>query len=545
MYRCLGFVRLRDYAEERLGLGARTVQEMMRTEEALRGRPLVAAAFTSGRITSSHVRVLVRVVDPRSEKEWVRLASRLSVRELSERMTSGPEGVARLESGREESLSTIRMETPAWIAGLWRDAITLVRRLMGRQLPRGACLEMILAEFAGSLPAAGSDGAPGQAVAPGEGNAGVGSGEAAAGSCAAPSTEAPPAAEREDPPDARALDGELRRLVTLRQREEIALGERLLSLAENRAYRSLGYRSLEALAGDRFGLSPRRLYYLLALQRALRRLPRLRKAYLSGDLTLRKVLLIRDLADRFTESRWIARARSVTLRRLGDEVSFWRLLEDSRPIVWRLLRGGPIPEGIALAPGRPPRLEKRPHQPELHGSALSASALLRALERDEALQPLPQRTCRLEIRVERGVETLWREVVARCRTVIREDLTSADVLSLALAAFWQTWDNDETRSQSRRHRALERDGWRCTAPGCHSIGSGQLQEHHIVFRAMGGSLDDPGNVTTLCSAHHLGLLHRGWIRCRGEAPDGLTWELGTGSGPRPLMIFENERIVMA
>ncbi len=30
----------------------------------------------------------------------------------------------------------------------------------------------------------------------------------------------------------------------------------------------------------------------------------------------------------------------------------------------------------------------------------------------------------------------------------------------------------------------------------------------------------------LCAAHHLHGVHRGWVRVRGQAPEGLTWELG-------------------
>ena len=44
-FRALGFVRLGDYVAERLGLGQRTAQELMRVERALEGLPLAAAAF--------------------------------------------------------------------------------------------------------------------------------------------------------------------------------------------------------------------------------------------------------------------------------------------------------------------------------------------------------------------------------------------------------------------------------------------------------------------------------------------------------------------
>jgi hypothetical protein len=73
---------------------------------------------------------------------------------------------------------------------------------------------------------------------------------------------------------------------------------------------------------------------------------------------------------------------------------------------------------------------------------------------------------------------------------------------------------------------LERDGWRCSVPGCSA--HGPLHLHHIVFRAHGGG-DEAENLTSMCNLHHLAL-HDGWIRCVGRAPDGLYWELGTDRG---------------
>jgi hypothetical protein len=73
---------------------------------------------------------------------------------------------------------------------------------------------------------------------------------------------------------------------------------------------------------------------------------------------------------------------------------------------------------------------------------------------------------------------------------------------------------------------FERDGWRCSVPGCSA--HGPLHLHHIVFRAHGGG-DEAGNLTSMCDVHHRAL-HDGWIRCVGRAPDGLYWELGTDRG---------------
>jgi hypothetical protein len=90
-------------------------------------------------------------------------------------------------------------------------------------------------------------------------------------------------------------------------------------------------------------------------------------------------------------------------------------------------------------------------------------------------------------------------------------------------------------STPRAHRVFERDGFRCTVPGCTS--QRNLHAHHVLFRSAGGS-DDDANLTTLCAAHHQRGVHAGVIRISGRAPGELVFELPLGrfcSGDRALM----------
>jgi hypothetical protein len=345
--------------------------------------------------------------------------------------------------------------------------------------------------------------------------------------------------------DPRALDTELRRLVTERQRQEAALAAHLRSVGIERWYRFEGFASLEEYASERFGLSSRRLYYLLSLHKTLECLPSLCEAFIEGRLTLKQTLLVGKVAEPATVQGWIRRAASITLRRLEDEVEFWLQLRESRPDAWETLEGGPIPDGVVLVPGRPPRL---------HASALcrasvppEAERFIRALEASEEegdSQTWPERTFRIRMRVEPAIKRMWLATVARCRAAAGSELKEWEALVLAMNAFHATWDNAETRRQRRENPILERDGWRCAAPGCRSMGTGRLQVHHIRFRSAGGS-DEPSNLTVQCVGHHLGLLHEGKVRCSGRAPDGLRWELGVigaevAGGLEPFLIYEGE-----
>jgi len=72
------------------------------------------------------------------------------------------------------------------------------------------------------------------------------------------------------------------------------------------------------------------------------------------------------------------------------------------------------------------------------------------------------------------------------------------------------------------------------------MGTGKLQEHHIVFRSEGGERVDPSNITSLCNTHHGYLLHAGMIRCRGRAPDDLEWKLGVRRGLSPFLLYRGD-----
>ena len=90
---------------------------------------------------------------------------------------------------------------------------------------------------------------------------------------------------------------------------------------------------------------------------------------------------------------------------------------------------------------------------------------------------------------------------------------------------YEAWGAND-RHVRREHRVFERDGWRCTVPGCTSYRN--LHAHHITFRSAGGC-DAPWNLTTLCAAHHYHAVHQGTGRSRlrisGLAPRGLRFEM--------------------
>jgi len=87
--------------------------------------------------------------------------------------------------------------------------------------------------------------------------------------------------------------------------------------------------------------------------------------------------------------------------------------------------------------------------------------------------------------------------------------------------FIDTWKAALTQANTVQRRVLERDGWRCTKPGCSRAAA---HVHHVEFRSHGGS-DEESNLTSVCAAHHLRGIHMERPRVGGKAQDGLRWEV--------------------
>jgi hypothetical protein len=141
------------------------------------------------------------------------------------------------------------------------------------------------------------------------------------------------------------------------------------------------------------------------------------------------------------------------------------------------------------------------------------------------------------------VAQLFRAVLAtvqrRLERICGRRCKPSDAIEAMLDHALTTW-----RPQKRVRRdyvVFERDGWRCTAPGCTSYRD--LHRHHIVYRSHSGS-SRRSNLTTLCWWHHKVGIHGHVLRCTGTAPDGLRFELGLRSDGPPLAVYRSGEVRM-
>ena len=194
-------------------------------------------------------------------------------------------------------------------------------------------------------------------------------------------------------------------------------------------------------------------------------------------------------------SAWVAHAEAVSVRRLEQDVE--------RAVV----TGELDPDSLSEDPqtGAHPTVEK-PAETRVESQRGTATLFFTA----------PADVARLFTAV---LATVQR----RIERLNGRTASESEALDAMLAHCFETWELPNAKVR-RDHRVFERDGWRCTVPGCTSYRN--LHNHHIRFRSHGGP-DDLWNRTALCVAHHQRSVHEGIgrIRIRGRAPDGLRFEL--------------------
>jgi hypothetical protein len=541
-YEPLCYARLGDYARERAGLSARQLQDLAQVHRALARLPRLERALVGNDLPWSKVRLLARVASGADEEDWIARARELPIRKLEEEVqASASRGGAGGGEDPDEtpSLAQVTVRCSPAVRARWLQAHEMAERVAGQRLRPGEALEWITAEVCSELPlaepvdgAAGSDeqeeARPGAAREDAERSF---SDEDAAAACAA--TERAPApplpaaiaslTDRLADADPFELDRRLRRAVALEQRLDAAIAPLLRVVTASEYEWSRLWQPLAVYAAEQLGMSASKARALLRIERAGDVCPELRDAFRSGRLSWAKAqglvpLLLLDVPGPW-RPRWVAWAERVTVRRLEADVARALLLRAAH---------GPAWHRCLLDPERAqhpiPAAEQQMCAPEIDLEA----------------------TERLTWRVPRDVEGLFVAVRETLRVRLRGEgrrlPSDGEVLDALLARALASWSR-RAPGAPRPDPVIERDGYRCTVPGCSS--RRHLHDHHVRFRSAGGS-DDPANRITLCAFHHQRCLHAGRLRIRGRAPAGLLFELGVRpGGAEPIARYRSGDVVAA
>jgi hypothetical protein len=360
--------------------------------------------------------------------------------------------------------------------------------------------------------------------------------------------------------DWQRADQELRRLARSRAGLDFEEGRWLLAAWRGGVHVRLGYGSFREYIERLFGYSARLVQDRLRVAEALEGLPVLARALQSGHACWSVLRELTRVATRETEGEWLAEAAGKTVRAVEQLVSG---------------------HGLGSRPGDAPDEAARRHvlRFEVSGEVLASVRVALAKIRRDAGEPLDDDAALLLMaravlegpsddgrspyqialtvceHCQRGAMQGNGELVgvgpeivemAACdaQHVGRIDVAGAHVGALREpAATGEQADADTHVGTSAIHgtaqlaRAvqsippairrlvLRRDHGRCVVPGCRHANHVDL--HHLETRSEGGQ-HDPGNLVTLCGAHHRAL-HRGSLIIEGRVSSGLTFRHADGS----------------
>ncbi len=485
-YEAVGYRSLGDYGRERLGVGAKAVREWARVWRRLCQLPVLRRALLAGEIGWSVARRVVGLATPETEEACLASVRGRTLRAVEAIVAAVREAHADMprepadETEAEAERVVVRLPCTPCEARLWRAALELARRVAGEQLPVWKCAENVAAEAASAIGAA-------------------------------PPQEA----------------GAAREVV-----EEMAprQGSRASSRSRSRPEpdpREPGLRD-QAFPILRWTQIPGRIpTALAALAEGLEGAPpreidrRLRAAIaFLQTLDLETGRILRQMVDR----KLFPELGLPDLARYAEE-----RLDVSPRTARRLV-------ALARSEHRGPEVAVAFQEGRIH--AFQAQVLSRVADLESARAWVARAEAVSFRRLEDDVEGAPPEPAAiafpappEVAEFFLQMLDRAGSLERLLAHAIRSWV--EQGELFEDYADFERDGFRCTAPGC--TGRNNLHSHHIRFRSHQGP-DEPWNRTTLCAYHHERALHlERTIRIRGRAPDRLVFALG----PEPAERFRS------
>lgn len=578
----LGHVRFSDCVHEVLHLHPRTARRRITVHRLLAEFPALREPFLSGSIGASQVLALRPVLLPENAVLWAGLAQRLSLEQLKDQVRRAHDARAP-NTDRDDTASDdaprrrIRFLAPQSPGLAIEHGLETAQRVLGWEAPRDDCLAAILAEGASSLDLP-SEPPPDGPTLPAEPVPEL--------PVRLPRTRLPRKDsvwyQRKDLKRARRLLAKVDRTLhrtpecpripegprtpktlsavrLVDRHRDIARLKNPLRVLEARLvyyFFLLGVGAIlqsedhTAACAQILGVSRRTVMNLATAGCAFESCHALADAYLQGRIGLTHVFVLQDPMQ--PEARdWVRRAKQTTLRQFRREVRLLKRLEQTlgcvsgvlpihrledtlvRRLVGRGWTAGELESELASRGlVYPPEAS---HDPAENPVAMARLETLVDILVIEASDPedrwrlpgktvsVPGRHLPIVIWSKPPIWTQWHAVLSHVRGLCG-NLPPWAVATLLVKAALDEWLRIDPGRIPTEAAILERDDYRCRAPGC--TARKHLEVHHIVFRSQGGS-ETPDNLITLCHAHHHHAVHRGTLRITGEAPHALVWEFGS------------------
>jgi hypothetical protein len=150
VHRHLGLGSFAEYVERLFGYSRRTLDDKLRTAEALEELPELTRSLSEGVVSWSAVRELARVATPETECEWLDAATGRTVHEV-ERLVSGRKRGERPSDEIEASdqRHTLRFDVSAETFAIFREAMRALRQRSNGPLDDDTALLLMAREILG------------------------------------------------------------------------------------------------------------------------------------------------------------------------------------------------------------------------------------------------------------------------------------------------------------------------------------------------------------------------------------------------------------
>ncbi len=299
--------------------------------------------------------------------------------------------------------------------------------------------------------------------------------------------------------EAKDIDRRLRGLVAAARRIEAEIAVGLYEMKRLKLYRYLSYPTMETYAETELGIPAGKAKELVEIAERLRKLPKLAAAFHAGELPWTKCRQVVRIATPETEAEWLERARTLPNRALERAVA---AAKGERPMVRIVLELTETEAADLDDAVKRLREERREAMPLADAVAeLCRRAMGPPVERpgyQVVIQECP--TCGDASRDARGGPT----------PVAPEDVAAAKV-DAEVVDLRQPGAAAKKSIKPRERRAvIARDRGRCVLCGSRAW----LHIHHLERRHGG-----PEGLALLCNPCHKGLVHGGYVRIEGRAPN--------------------------
>ena len=310
----------------------------------------------------------------------------------------------------------------------------------------------------------------------------------------------------------------------------MALHQQLLSIAKRRAaldsdelcaireatrvqlWRRFGMTSLREYLEHFMGHGPQVAAERIRVTEALERLPAIEDALATGALSYSAVRELTRIATPKTEQAWLEACEGKNLRQIEDLVAEREHgdapTDDPKPDV------RPQRVSMTLRPAARAALRSARQAIEAaRGERIDDSELIEELCRGYGVAGDEAPRAQVAITKCETCSQAWQHAGGRKVAISEAEYETAACDARFIGSLDAPGRAKSAVPPATKRAVKQRDGYRCTVPGCRS--SQFLDVHHIVWQSRGGG-HEMENLTTVCGGHH-GAVHRSEIVITGKA----------------------------